>query len=137
MSDLWPSMATHTQNLCSAFYPSKCTHTHTHTHTHTVNMGLDRCHNSALEISYFKHAKFCGENVHLRKKKVFQRTKNDGAFKICFWICADLLFCVCSVSLACSPDARSQCSLHADRSLAQHSTALQCAIIPANQRRGC
>ncbi len=36
-------MVTHTQNLCSAFNPSKCTHTvvnthtHTHTHTHTVN----------------------------------------------------------------------------------------------------
>ncbi len=32
----WPSMVTHTQNLCSAFNPSKCTHTHTvNTHTHT------------------------------------------------------------------------------------------------------
>ncbi len=32
-------MVTHTQNLCSAFNPSKCTHTvvNTHTHTHTVN----------------------------------------------------------------------------------------------------
>ncbi len=32
-------MVIHTQNLCSAFNPSKCTHTvvntHTHTHTHT------------------------------------------------------------------------------------------------------
>ncbi len=28
-------MVTHTQNLCSAFNPSKCTHTHTHTHKHT------------------------------------------------------------------------------------------------------
>ncbi len=33
--DVWPSMATHTWNLCSAFNPSKCTHTavsseHTH-----------------------------------------------------------------------------------------------------------
>ncbi len=27
---------THTRNLCSTFYPSKCTHTvNTHTHTHT------------------------------------------------------------------------------------------------------
>ncbi len=26
-SGVWPSMATHTQNLCSAFNPSKCTHT--------------------------------------------------------------------------------------------------------------
>ncbi len=38
-SDIRPSMVTHTQNLCSAFIPSKCTHTavnkHTHTHTHT------------------------------------------------------------------------------------------------------
>ncbi len=37
--DMWPSMVTHTLNLCSAFIPSKCTlsseHTHTHTHTHT------------------------------------------------------------------------------------------------------
>ncbi len=24
---MWPSMVTHTQNLCSAFNPSKCTHT--------------------------------------------------------------------------------------------------------------
>ncbi len=32
-------MVTHTRNLCSAFNPSKCTHTavNTHTHTHTVN----------------------------------------------------------------------------------------------------
>ncbi len=40
---MWSSMVTHTRNLCSAFNPSKCTHTvsseqtHTHTHTHTVN----------------------------------------------------------------------------------------------------
>ncbi len=39
--DMWPSMVTHTRNLCSAFNPSKCTHTHssekwTHTHTHTL-----------------------------------------------------------------------------------------------------
>ncbi len=36
-SDVWSSMVTHTQNLCSAFNPSKCTHTvvNTHTHTHT------------------------------------------------------------------------------------------------------
>ncbi len=27
-SDVWPSMVTHTRNLCSAFNPSKCTHTH-------------------------------------------------------------------------------------------------------------
>ncbi len=40
--DVWPSMVTHTRNLCSAFNPSKCPHTavsseqtHTHTHTHT------------------------------------------------------------------------------------------------------
>ncbi len=24
---MWPSMVTHTRNLCSAFNPSKCTHT--------------------------------------------------------------------------------------------------------------
>ncbi len=40
-SDVRPSMMSHTRNLCSAFNPSKCTHssehTHTHTHTHTVN----------------------------------------------------------------------------------------------------
>ncbi len=38
--DIRPSMVTHTQNLCSAFIPSKVhTHSseHTHTHTHTVN----------------------------------------------------------------------------------------------------
>ncbi len=40
--DVWPSMVTHTRNLCSAFNSSKCTHTtvrneQTHTHTHTVN----------------------------------------------------------------------------------------------------
>ncbi len=26
-SGVWPSMVTHTQNVCSAFNPSKCTHT--------------------------------------------------------------------------------------------------------------
>ncbi len=25
--DVWPNMVTHTRNLCSAFIPSKCTHT--------------------------------------------------------------------------------------------------------------
>ncbi len=25
--DVWTSMVSHTQNLCSAFHPSKCTHT--------------------------------------------------------------------------------------------------------------
>ncbi len=37
---MWPSMVTHTRNLCSAFNPSKCTHTAVsseQTHTHTVN----------------------------------------------------------------------------------------------------
>ncbi len=29
-SDIQPSMVTHAGNLCSTFYPSKCTHTHTH-----------------------------------------------------------------------------------------------------------
>ncbi len=31
----WPSMVTHTRNLCSAFNTSKCTHTAVNTHTHT------------------------------------------------------------------------------------------------------
>ncbi len=30
-------LVTHTRNLCSAFNPSKCTHTAVNTHTHTVN----------------------------------------------------------------------------------------------------
>ncbi len=30
--DEWPSMVTHTQNLCSAFNPSKCTLTEVNTH---------------------------------------------------------------------------------------------------------
>ncbi len=34
--DMWPSMVTHTRNLCSAFNPSKCTHTAVNTHTHTL-----------------------------------------------------------------------------------------------------
>ncbi len=34
--DMWPSMVTHTQNLCSAFNPSKCTHT---PWTHTRSSG--------------------------------------------------------------------------------------------------
>ncbi len=35
--DIRPNMVTHTRNSCSAFNPSKCTHTavNTHTHTHT------------------------------------------------------------------------------------------------------
>ncbi len=31
--EVWPSMVTHTWNLCSAFNPSKCTHTHSSEHT--------------------------------------------------------------------------------------------------------
>ncbi len=34
IKSMWPSMVTHTRNLCSTFHPSKHTHTHTHTHTH-------------------------------------------------------------------------------------------------------
>ncbi len=30
---MWPSMVSHTRNLCSAFNPSKCTHTVVNTHT--------------------------------------------------------------------------------------------------------
>ncbi len=37
-SDVWPIIVTHTRNLCSAFNPSKWTHTHIHTHTHTHTM---------------------------------------------------------------------------------------------------
>ncbi len=33
MCDMWPSMVTHTRNLCSAFNTSKCTHSSEHTHT--------------------------------------------------------------------------------------------------------
>ncbi len=35
--DIRPNMVTHTLNSCSAFNPSKCTHTAVNTHTHTVN----------------------------------------------------------------------------------------------------
>ncbi len=45
-SDLWPSMVTHTRNLCSAFNPSKCTHSSEHTHTqwtHTRSSGQPYC----------------------------------------------------------------------------------------------
>ncbi len=55
--NVWPSMVTHTWNLCSAFNPSKCTHTHTqqwvvkkhthtthtHTHTHTHRAVASQC----------------------------------------------------------------------------------------------
>ncbi len=34
--DMWPSMVTHTWNLCSAINPSKV-HTYSSEHTHTVN----------------------------------------------------------------------------------------------------
>ncbi len=34
--DMWPSMVTHTRNLCSAINPSKV-QTHSSEHTHTVN----------------------------------------------------------------------------------------------------
>ncbi len=30
---MWPSMETHTRNLCNEFNPSKCTHTVVNTHT--------------------------------------------------------------------------------------------------------
>ncbi len=41
-SDVRPSMMSHTRNLCSAFNPSKCTHTAVNTHTpwtHTRSSG--------------------------------------------------------------------------------------------------
>ncbi len=39
--DMWPSMVTHTRNLCSAINPSKL-HTHSSEHTHTVNTHLEQ-----------------------------------------------------------------------------------------------
>ncbi len=67
---------------------------------------------------------------------LWRKCKIIFAFRISFWMCADLLFCTCNVSLACSPDARTQCSLNTDGSRAQHNPALQYAMIPANQRQG-
>ncbi len=37
---MWSSMVTHTQNLCSAFNPSKCTHTAVNTHTAVGNAAV-------------------------------------------------------------------------------------------------
>ncbi len=37
---MWLSMVTHTQNLCSAFNPSKCTHTHTHPDQRAANAAV-------------------------------------------------------------------------------------------------
>ncbi len=48
--DLRPSMVTHTQNLCSAFIPSKVhthtqwTHTHTHTHREHTHTAVNTTH---------------------------------------------------------------------------------------------
>ncbi len=44
--DVWPSNVSHIWNLCSAFHPSKCTHTqqrvvNQHTHTHFVHTHCD------------------------------------------------------------------------------------------------
>ncbi len=39
-SDIWPSFLTHTQNLCSAFHPSKCTHTQQWTHTRSCGQAM-------------------------------------------------------------------------------------------------
>ncbi len=39
--DMWPSMVTHTLNLCSAINQSKV-HTHSSEHTHTVNTHPDQ-----------------------------------------------------------------------------------------------
>ncbi len=42
--DVWPSMVTHTRNLCSAFNPSKCTHGSEHTHReHTPGAVGSQC----------------------------------------------------------------------------------------------
>ncbi len=76
------------------------------------SMGLYICHNSVTTVHFARaRTEFCGENICFAKKKVFWAHENNFAFKISFWMCADLLFCACNVSLACSPDARSQCSL--------------------------
>ncbi len=41
---MWPSMVTHTWNLCSAFNPSKCTHTAVNTHhEHTSGAVGSQC----------------------------------------------------------------------------------------------
>ncbi len=42
--DLWPSMVSHTWNLCSAFNPSKCTHIAVSSeHTHTPRAVGSQC----------------------------------------------------------------------------------------------
>ncbi|RXN35693.1 G2 M phase-specific E3 ubiquitin- ligase-like isoform X1 [Labeo rohita] len=61
-------------------------------------------------------------------------TDNCGTFMKTLWgPIANVRY---SVSLACSPDAYPLRSLNANSSLAQRNPVLQCAIIPANQRRG-
>ncbi len=63
-------------------------------------MGLDLCHNSELDISYFECAKVHFARVRtvvFWRSKFFERTKIYFAFKISFWMCADLLFCTFNV----------------------------------------
>ena len=109
-------------------------------------MGWDFGHNSARARSHFERGKghfarawteFCGEMFVSQIRKYCERTKINFAFKISIWMCADVLFRVCKVSLSCSFHTSRERSLSADGSLAQHNPALQYAIIPANQRWDC
>ncbi len=51
---VWPSIVTHTRNLCSAFNPSTCAHAHTHTHTHTHTTHTHFCSCSRAHQSWYR-----------------------------------------------------------------------------------
>ncbi len=63
--DMWPSMVTHTRNLCSAFNPSKV-HTHSSEHTHTVNTHTEQWAAIYAVAPGEQLGVWCLAQVHLR-----------------------------------------------------------------------
>ncbi len=57
LSDIRPSMVTHTRNLCSAINPSKV-------HTHTVNTHLKQCNHT----SWFPHVRYIKTKLYSRSE---------------------------------------------------------------------
>ncbi len=57
---MWPSMVTHTWNLCSAFNPSKCTHT-------VVNIHLEQWAANAVEPGEQLGVRCLAQGSHLSR----------------------------------------------------------------------
>ncbi len=107
-NDVWTSMVTHTRNLCSAFNPSKCTHTHSSEHTHTVGAvgGYLPCSRVSPQSWYWgwrEHALFtppipARPEIRTHNLRIY---KSDALSirprlpRLCVCVCVCVCVCIC------------------------------------------